>query len=234
MSQAILFVTPQRAASFGDRLNLIRIPEFVSKIRQTQKILERFQVLTPDLHVHFLSEENYFTSNVHAKNLLHQVCRMALMERYLKFHSWPQLMIIEKNLESSLRCVAGHIEFDEYLSQTAFVMAHSRFDFQSLRPLEMVSQNPPDRYQVLRCQKDSNGIVQFASTGYFDTELQPLIQRIQETQFLDQITVLGFDNPIVPIVDEEPRYSFLTSIEKDPLLNLYLRSNERLFAQTVH
>lgn len=116
MSAAVLF-HGDNSLEFEDvRRQVLRIPEVISKFRIAQEIWDQVKGDSVDLVSLLNSENEIFYRSSSIKDLIRSVVQVALYERHIKRHGFPQFVLGNTKNESATLVAAGKISFEEMLA----------------------------------------------------------------------------------------------------------------------
>ena len=121
MNQVVILNGPS-CLDFADlRLNALRIPEVVVRIRRAQQVWD-YAGLPSFEWVNFLaSDDNVFLNSIRYKAVAAAIIQLGLFDRYVKKHGRPDFLMGDLKEDSPINVAAGFVSFEDYLlSSKAF------------------------------------------------------------------------------------------------------------------
>lgn len=113
MQDTVIFNGPNALDFYDVRLNVIRIPEVVMRLRKAQEIWDSGDYPDFDLTSFMASDDKIFLSNLKSKSLCAAIVQLGLYDRYIKQSKEPRFLVGNSNGDSAMKVAAGLMTFEE-------------------------------------------------------------------------------------------------------------------------
>jgi len=126
--KAILFSRMSTLDKLQNRLSVVRIPEVISRIKETQRLLDSMG-FNIELINYMISEDETFNGNKELKKLMVSVSLIGLYERHCRSNPKPEFFIAPSFPESPVNFCLGRISFEELVGDSSLVRMRKVLDF---------------------------------------------------------------------------------------------------------
>ena len=111
---ATIFAGTRSGLDFSEMRNsVLRIPEVTIRIREAQAILDSMEVPRVDLFNVISSDDETFNRNAKLKSLLAAIVQIGLFDRYMKTNRRPEFMVGAATGDSAMNVCAGLSTFGD-------------------------------------------------------------------------------------------------------------------------
>ncbi len=202
------------------RINSVRIPEVLSRIKQAEKIWSDAGLPFFDF-INFIGSENIrFYANIKFKSLAVAVVQVGLFDRYLKNNQDPHYLIGNKVGDSALMYLSGETTFPELvLSSKAALSMDEGFTIEPTQTLSSgvdVSQLTTYYFKDYKKEILLEGTNQGLSQS---TLMRHLIDEHAVSKFINIGPGTSFDSLKLEFNLED--LCFMESVDCDPMLNWF-------------
>ncbi len=223
---AVVFAGPSALYQADVRLGLLRIPEVTQRLREAQASFDKWSSKTIDLRAYLLADDREFLAQTKLKSLLVALIQTALFDRWSKFHSKPNYLIGNSNLESALQYVAGRKSIDDLVRQSSFL---------SSREPEVINEKIQNNLPVLgglelteyEISILNHSTQKYISIRQHEMDALRLFAYMADQLPIDQIVNFGPGCPLFSNYNKiliEKKIQILDSIALDPMLTWFWTS----------
>lgn len=228
MKEVVIF-NGSSCLDFSDlRLNALRIPEVMARVRRTQQVWDYAEM--PNLEwANFLSsEDSVFLNSIRYKSLAAGVIQLGLFDRYVRQHRCPDYFLGDLKEDSPVKVAAGLESFEDFL-------LHSRA-FRGVSHLELAPQagvpilagiSLAELGVLIRCE-DTEGVEEggppYRILKTEGSDVQSLLSELIEGQGVQRFVNIGPGTQLVHKGQEVLAVTdvqVLESIDIDPLLSWF-------------
>jgi len=236
MQRALVFNGASNLDFHEIRSNVVRIPEVVSRIREAQVIWDSVSPHALDLANFISSEDQTFLGNIRLKSFATAVVQVGLMDRFLRRHKMPDMVVGAINGDSAMKVAMGQLTFFDLIADspacerppvtTQLKVVPERIDLPVLSGVELV--------EYAMFQKNEDG--QYERLPSEARDLEKMLGELIESQNVHQLIMVGPGNSVCArrMMDLTARdVQILESIDLDPMLSWFwsnLRENRLAIA----
>lgn len=206
------------------RMNVVRIPEVVVRIREAQSLWDKLAGTTLDLANFIGSEDSIFLGQIKLKGFATAIVQVGLLDRYLKSNKMPEFVIGAINGDSPMKLAMGQVSFAELVGESPAVT-----NFAS-RPLKTASSGGLDLPILTGVQLAEYAVFRRNSTGEYEAvvsqekDVEKMIVELIDAYQVNRMVMVGpghsfFGRKMTDLTSRDVQV--LESIDLDPMLSWF-------------
>lgn len=204
------------------RANVIRIPEVVSRIRETQAIWDAVASEPLDLANFIAGEDEVFLRNIKLKSFATALVQVGLLDRYLRQHELPEFVIGAINGDSPLKVALKKNTFFDMVTESPATGSVPEPQLRAVRSDDLPVLSGVQIVEYAVFQRGSNGDYERLVTSSRD--VQQMLMELFEHCEVSKLTVIGPGTSVLGnrTADWTARdVQVLESIDLDPMLSWF-------------
>lgn len=220
MREALVFASHNQLDFQEIRSHVVRIPEVVMRIREAQKIWDNLDLPVLDIANFISSDDAVFLGNIRMKAFVTAVIQIGLLDRYLKSHKLPEVILGLANGDAPLKVVAGEITFFDMISENSAVAAPRKLQTApASNELPFLSGIQLAKYQAYVQKSDGS----YQPTANETPSLENLLKELVHLEKIERVIVVGPGNSLSR---SQLGIRISDSIDLDPMLKWFWASQE--------
>jgi hypothetical protein len=216
MFDALVFSTVNALEFSEIRRNVIRIPEVMHRVRDTQTIWDQVCDRTLDLANFIGSDDQGFLGNLRLKNLATAVIQLGLLDRLMKTTELPEWLMGLSNGDAPLRVASRQETFEELVRGSQALSAIRPQSLPGLGGLPILAGVSLAEFSVLK--KDETG---FRPALEHEMDLRKAMKTLIDGANAKRIVVVGPGHSHVQMMAREvggKQIEVIDSVSLDPVL----------------
>lgn len=224
MQDTIIFNGPNALDFYDVRLNIIRVPEVVMRLRQAQEIWDSGEYPNFDLTSFMASDDKIFLSNLKSKSLCAAIVQLGLYDRYIKQSKTPRFLVGNINGDSAMKVAAGLMSVEDLVLSSSALKVNRAGMSLHLTDAPVLAGVSLTEYGVLE-KKETAGVVEFSNfSALKNMEITKIVESLIEDHGVKKIVNIGPGGILLQQAFAELSLrdvQILESVDLDPLLSWF-------------
>ena len=200
------------------RLNVVRIPDVLARVRMAQRIWNRLEYPVFDLLNFIISSDSQFSKNILYKKFATAIVQVGLYDRLIRTGTEPKFVVGYKGPENAIEACLDKQSFYNLVTESPLV----RWLQTGSNVYSMSSMQDQDLKFSVYSKKDNQN---WSALDLESQELKEIVRELVDKQGSKKFVIIG-PAPISQKLKYEfemENLEFMDSVDMDPMLNWFWR-----------